>query len=369
MKKFLDNNCLNILLIEDGKSQTEFIRAILNSGMIETFQLQCADTLATGLNLLSANKFDIILLDLNLPDSEKMDTFIRVHNEVPHLPIIIMSGIDDNTFAHNAVQMGAQDYLVKGKISSHNLSRSIHYALERKRIEDALIESKEQWRSLIENSPDIILNVDHDGKIKFINRVLPGQPSQEQTIGMNVIDFVPPEHHKRHEEAFMFVFETGKEKSYESQAVGPNGSTSWYICRAVPIKHGSQVLSVNLIVTDITERKKTEIALKESEQLFRSITTSAQDAIVMFDNNSNVSFWNSAAEKIFGYTQDEILGKELNKILDSEIFYSHYIIYHELKSHNYNKKGFTHFKKTGTETAIGKLLEITGKRKDGTEII
>ncbi|MDD5158735.1 MAG: PAS domain S-box protein [Sulfuricurvum sp.] len=109
------------------------------------------------------------------------------------------------------------------------------------------------------------------------------------------------------------------------------------------------------ILEDITEQRQIEQALRESEEKFRSITASAQDAILMMDDEGKISYWNEAAVKIFGYTEKEVMGQSLHTLLAPERFLaSHY-------------KGFEHFKQTGEGPAIGKTLELAALKKDGSE--
>ena len=106
---------------------------------------------------------------------------------------------------------------------------------------------------------------------------------------------------------------------------------------------------------DITERKRTEEALRESEVRFRSITSTAKDAIIMLDNNGNITYWNPAAEEIFGYTSQEAIGRELHQFLAPQKYYEDY------------QKGLKTFQKTGKGSAVGKTSELEAVRKDGTQ--
>lgn len=115
------------------------------------------------------------------------------------------------------------------------------------------------------------------------------------------------------------------------------------------------VMGILLMVEDITERKQVKTALVESEEKFRTITTSAKDAIIMLDNDGNISFWNKAAEEIFGYSSQEVLGQEYHTLLGPKHYYEAY------------RKGFSYFKTTGQVPVIGKTFELTALRKDGTE--
>jgi len=108
-------------------------------------------------------------------------------------------------------------------------------------------------------------------------------------------------------------------------------------------------------VRDVTERKLAEKRLHESEELFRIMSSSVRDAILMLDNSGNITYWNDAAEKIFGYTEKESLGKEL------------YIFLVPKKYHEEYKRGFLHFKETGQGVSIDKTLELTALKKGGEE--
>lgn len=109
------------------------------------------------------------------------------------------------------------------------------------------------------------------------------------------------------------------------------------------------------IARDITERKIAEQSLRESEEKFHSITVSAQDAILMMNDEGNISYWNEAAERMFGYSENEIMGWPLHEMLAPERF---------LEAHH---KAFDHFKKTGEGAAVGKTLELVALKKDNTE--
>ncbi len=126
---------LKILLIEDNPGDARLIREMLVEARGASFTLETADHLAAGLARLGAGSFDVVLLDLSLPDGQGLQTFERVHAKVPSLPIVVLTGLDDETVAVGAVQAGAQDYLLKGHVDPHELVLAIRYAIERQRLE------------------------------------------------------------------------------------------------------------------------------------------------------------------------------------------------------------------------------------------
>ncbi len=128
---------------------------------------------------------------------------------------------------------------------------------DRKQSERAIKESEERWRSLTENSPDIICNLDRDDIIRFVNHTVSGL-TPEKTIGKSIYEFIPPKHHDLVRRKVRHVWNTGEPTRYESEGLGPDGLISMYDCRVEPIKSDNVVTSVNLISTDITERKRAE---------------------------------------------------------------------------------------------------------------
>ncbi|MFB3765618.1 MAG: response regulator [Methanotrichaceae archaeon] len=127
---------IKVLLVEDNPGDARLIEEFLRYAEGATFELDCADRLSEGLKHIEGK--DAILLDLALPDSAGLDTFRKMRSQAPALPIIVLTGTDDNSLAFEAIHEGAQDYLVKGQINGQLLARSIRYAIERKSVDEAL---------------------------------------------------------------------------------------------------------------------------------------------------------------------------------------------------------------------------------------
>lgn len=131
------SNNFNVLLVEDNLSDIVLIKTMLSESN-EKFDLKFAETLGEALKILDNEDFDVMLLDLGLPDSHGFKTFTKIINEMPELPIIIITGLEDETLGIKAVKIGAQDFLIKGQIDSKLLARSLNYAIERKQTEEGL---------------------------------------------------------------------------------------------------------------------------------------------------------------------------------------------------------------------------------------
>jgi diguanylate cyclase (GGDEF)-like protein len=127
-----------VLLIEDNPGDARLIREMLAEDPAAPFRMTHSDRLSHGLEALAQNDTDIVLLDLSLPDSYGLETFSKVYAHSPKVPIIVLSGNDDQQLALYAVKSGAQDYLVKGKIDRELLLKAMQYSIERKRYQEEL---------------------------------------------------------------------------------------------------------------------------------------------------------------------------------------------------------------------------------------
>jgi signal transduction histidine kinase/DNA-binding response OmpR family regulator len=133
-----DDQPFSILLIEDNPGDTRLLREMLVDASDVPFDLECVERLSEGMERLAEGGIDVVLLDLSLPDSQGLETFALVHECAPHVPITVLSGLDDATMAVTAVRQGAQDYLVKGQFDCNLLVRAIRYAIERKQAEEEI---------------------------------------------------------------------------------------------------------------------------------------------------------------------------------------------------------------------------------------
>jgi two-component system, cell cycle response regulator len=122
---------INVLLVEDSPTDALLLREALTDEPNVQFRTAHAESLSDALRHLQTQQFDLILLDLGLPDSQGLETFARVREHVPQIPIVVLTGLDDDALALKAVQEGAQDFLTKGRFDRYWLVRNIRYALER----------------------------------------------------------------------------------------------------------------------------------------------------------------------------------------------------------------------------------------------
>lgn len=144
------NKQINVLLIEDSPADTALIREMLSGSKKTKFKLFNARRLEEGLKIFNKNPINVLLLDLNLPDSSGIETFQKAHESVLDVPIVILSGFDDEDTAVKAVKGEAQDYLIKSNVDGNLLLRSIFYAIERKANEVELLKYKNHLEEIVE---------------------------------------------------------------------------------------------------------------------------------------------------------------------------------------------------------------------------
>jgi len=125
---------IRVLLVEDNPGDVRLIQEALSEARGTAFEVECQECLETALKRLNETDVDVVLLDLSLPDSWGLDTVSKAHSQAPEVPIIVLTGSEDEELGLKAVQNGAQDYLVKGQMDSNLVVRSMRYAIERQRI-------------------------------------------------------------------------------------------------------------------------------------------------------------------------------------------------------------------------------------------
>ena len=182
-----------------------------------------------------------------------------------------------------------------------------HEITEMKQAADELRRSEARWRSVIENVPAEVGTVDRAGTILFLNRLAPGL-TLEKVLGTSVFEYLQPEHCDQARECIEHVFRTGETVVNESVAAGPHGTQSWYETRLGPVKVDEQVVAVTLISSDVTERKRSETALRESEERFQAFMDNAPCVAWMKDEDGRYVYVSKSFEKRFAMRCEDWLG-------------------------------------------------------------
>ncbi len=145
-----DAGPLQVLLVEDSPSDAALLRESLSEGGPDRFEIVVAETLAQAVEGLGGRSYDVMLLDLSLPDSTGQETFLRARAAAPHLPVVVLTGTEDEAVGLEAVRHGIQDYMVKGQADGRLMARAIRYAIERKQAQEALARSRDDLERLVQ---------------------------------------------------------------------------------------------------------------------------------------------------------------------------------------------------------------------------
>jgi DNA-binding NarL/FixJ family response regulator len=145
-----------VLLVEDDPSDANLARQALRASAGPFFEVVWVVTLAEAIQALRQDKFDVLLLDLSLPDSIGLSTVHAVRQEARDLPLVVLTGHDDTTFALQTLEAGAQDYLIKGRFDTDALVRAIRYSIERKLLYGHLQQSHDLLHKLSDEVPGVI---------------------------------------------------------------------------------------------------------------------------------------------------------------------------------------------------------------------
>lgn len=268
-----------VLLVEDNPGDAELIAIALERA--GAFQMEVCGRLSDALQRLKSNGLDLVLLDLGLPDSEGIDTFVKVNERAPHIPIVVLTGSEDDSLALQAVREGAQDYLVKG-VSSSMLLRSLRYALERKRSQEALRLSQAQLAEA--------QRVAHVGSFMWDLGSVTAEWSEElyRIFGLDasfastpdaVYALVHPDDREMVEHAIGEALQGARPFSFQNRVVRPDGEIRVLDTRGEVLVDGTgrpvRLLGVS---QDITAWKKAEDVLRERERELRAARDQAVQA-------------------------------------------------------------------------------------------
>jgi len=276
--KEMTNKKINVLLIEDNPGDVRLIEEMLSEVSGTTFNEECVDRLSSGLKRLAAGGIDLILLDLGLFDSSGLETFIRVYEQSPQVPIIVLSGLDDEALAVDSVRRGAQDYIIKGQVDSNLLGRAMHYAIERKKAEEALYEREERFRALFDNMKSgVAVYEAKEGGKDFIftdfNKAAEkiDKTNIENLRGRSVLELFSGVKDFGLFEVFQRVWKTGKPEHHPLSFYKDDRIIGWRENYVYKLPSGEIVA----VYDDVTDRKRAEEqirkSLKEKEVLLREI--------------------------------------------------------------------------------------------------
>ena len=276
---------LRILQIEDSAAQARLLEEVLRGAMDAPYELKWADRLSAGLEQLRQSVFDLVLLDLGLPDSQGISTFEQLYAQHPMMAVIVLSGLDDEEIAFKALQAGAQDYLVKGQMDGRLLVRSIRYAIERKNIREALTKERDLLDALIQSLPDQIYIKDATGRFLRANNALARffkVDSSDAVCGKSDFDFFPAAMAQPFHDEEQSIMRSGEAMiNREACMTDKSGEKCWILTTKVPFRsQNGKILGTVGINRDVTKMKLAEEELRRANTELARSEGELQKAVV-----------------------------------------------------------------------------------------
>ncbi len=345
---------IEILLIEDDRGYAKLITEMTKNVKGAHIVVSNAPLLMEGISVLAAKKIDLVLLDLTLPDSEGIDTFLRLKGVVPEIPIVVLTGREDENLAFTCAKQGAQDYLFKTEIRPALLIRSLRYALERKRAQEALkrqyelleqrvqertadivrineqlkkeIEEKQRaeqsmreteklLKATIESASDGIFVINENGQVTHKNaRFVELWRIPEDVLATNNDDRLLAYLYENLENAPSFLAKELAQTSKPSHDIISTKNGKTFERHTYPLSNNGEYAGRVWNFRDLTDRVKAERKLIESEQRFRGIAERSFDMIYETDGNGAITYVSPAVVRLTQWRADELIGKLVSEI-------------------------------------------------------
>ncbi len=303
-----------MLLIEHDPGFARTVGDMLEKARDLTAELQSAPNLRAGLSVLTGDTFDVVVMDVCVPDGAGLGNVTLLKAEAPQLPIIVAGDLDDETVAVEAVHAGAQDYLVKSQLTPGWLERSIRYAIERHRMDMAVMAAEEKYHSVFDHLVEGIFRTTPEGRYLLANAALAriyGYTNPEELMSsVTNIGKSLYVREGRRDEFVQSMQEHDTITGFESEIFRKDGTTIWISenCRAVRDAKG-RLLYYEGTVEDITARRLAEQNLTASEALYHSLVETLPQNIFRKDVEGRFTFANQQFCRALGRKLEEIVGK------------------------------------------------------------
>ncbi len=316
---------MRILLVEDNPGDVRLLRESLAEAGAGRFELTNVDRLSVGLERLAETSFDVVLLDLSLPDSQGLDTVVRMRAASKNISIVVLTGVEDEELGVRLIQAGAQDYLVKGQVTGHLLTRSLRYAVERERVEAALREQTRILHSILHSLGEGVVVTAPDDTPVLLN------PAAERILGISHTEETAAEWMRwlgrssadgmvgalKTELPFLGVLQGADINNVEMSTRNlANSEVVWISVNARLLEDDTGAQRGRVIVfRDVTKNKAAEEELRESEARFRAILDNSPALIFLKDVDGRYLLANRKFEEVFHLANRNLIGKT-----DDEIF-------------------------------------------------
>ena len=307
----------SVLLIADDEDDFLLTRTLLQEAAVAPITLDWAQTYERGLSSLLESTHDVALIDYRLGKDNGVELLRTARARGCTTPLIMLTGDSDARVDHDAMNAGADDYLVKGQVTAPLLERSLRYALEHRRMLDLLKDREEHLRAVIDNSSDVIALLDPAGTVLYVSNAIErlfGYPAS-QVVGRSTFELIHPDDQPRIRAASAECLASpGNRIRAEYRAKHSDGMWRDWEMIAVNRLDNPAVRAVISNYRDITERKQAQVRC----EFLATIVDSSEDAILGATLEGITVSWNPGAERLYGYTAAEMIGQPVDRIVPSE---------------------------------------------------
>jgi PAS domain S-box-containing protein len=300
---------LRILIIDDSPEDRAMYRRFLNRDPNQSYEFVETESGEEGVVLCRRRDLDCVLLDYRLPDMDGLDVLgsLVMGRGVTPAPVVMLTGFGDDRVDEQAMQVGAQDYLVKGQITELVLRRTIRHSIERYRLLSALRENEAQTRAILTTAADGIITFEEDGHIRSFNASAERMFGIRKAEGLRrtITDLIPD------------LRVNVSEAPTHRELTGHRGDGSTFPAElTTSLADTGKQRMFTAFVRDITERKR-------AEEKFRLAVEASPNAMIIVNRDGRITLANSQTVQMFGYHPHELIG-QLVEILVPERFRAHH---------------------------------------------
>ncbi len=362
---------LDILIVEDDIIDRKLLHRLLSESALSISDIKSAERLSTALEFLDKDTFDVVFLDLGLPDSQGIESFNEISTKAPDVPVIVLSGLDDEETAVMAVKKGVEDYLVKGQVDKNLLTRAVRYAIERKRISKILDEKQKNIEAILDAAPVGMMLIDGHTTVKRVNDAIRQMLNKDykqiinQRFGdalgcMNTVSSgkgcgnSPACEVCQLHKAIDTILDS-KQPVHEVEIrptlqVDNKRITRWFRISGEPAIIDGCTHAV-IAINDITERKTAERERQLAEDKYRTIFENSAVAISLVDEQERLISWNKFTENLLGMNKEDLYLRPVKSLYPEGQW-------QKIRDHNIRQKGMQHHLETQMTKKNGDLIDV-----------
>jgi PAS domain S-box-containing protein len=362
---------LKILIVEDDIVDRKVLQRLLSQSTLSISDIKSAECLDTALGFLDKDHFDIVFLDLGLPDSQGIESFSAIHAKTPNVPVIVISGLGDEETAVMAVKKGVQDYFVKGQIDSNLLTRAIRYAIERQRTSKILDEKQKNIEAIFDAAPIGMMLIDEHKAVKRVNDAIRQMLNKDYqqiinqrfgdalgcvnaiSIGKDCGNSPACEVCRLHKTIDTVLDSQQPVREVEIQLtlkIDDRRITRWFLINGVPAIIDGHICAV-LAINDITKSKTAERERQLAEDKYRTIFENSAVSISLVDEQERLVSWNKFTENLLGLDREDLYLRPVKSLYPEGQW-------QKIRALNIRQKGLQRHLETKMIKKNGRLIDV-----------